>query len=340
MTVELVRERDRWDAYVERKAADRLYHLWVWREVIEETFGHRPYYLAATSNGEISGVLPLFFIRSRIFGNSLVSLPFFSYGGVLADDDQAREQLLAYAAGLATELGTQHVELRQGDECSLGWAGASEKVTMEVPLPGSVDEYFKKLGTERRTRLRSFLKNEYNVEWGGAEALPLFYKVFAVNMRNLGTPVYPEEFFANQIRRLPERIRILTLREGKHLVAAAFLTAHGGTLELPWAASLPDSRRKGAPMVLYWTLIKRAIEDGFRKVDLGRCTRGGGTYTFKRHWKPIERPLHWYYWLARGASIPNLRPDNPRFKFATEIWKRLPLMVANGLGPRLVRSIP
>lgn len=91
---------------------------------------------------------------------------------------------------------------------------------------------------------------------------------------------------------------------------------------------------------MYWEFIQKAIAERFNRIDLGRCSPGSGTYDFKRHWNPVERPLHWYYWLAGGASLPHLRPDNPKFKFATRIWKRLPLAVANGLGPRLVRSIP
>ena len=340
MTVEVLRTGERWDAYVTAAAPDRLYHLWVWREVIEETFGHRPYYLAALVDGNIRGVLPLIFIRSRIFGNALVSIPFFSYGGVLADNAQASEELLAYAAKLGTELGVEHVELRQGDACATAWTGIASKVTMEVPLPATADEYFNSLSTSRRKRLRYILKNQFRAEWGGLESLATFYRIFATNMRNLGTPVYPREFFANQLRRMPERIRVLTLHDGAQPVAAAFLTAHGATLELPWAASIPASRKKEAPMVMYWMIIQRAIEEGFRQVDLGRCTPGGGNYEFKRHWKPVERPLHWYYWLAPGASMPNLHADNPKFKLATELWKRLPLVIANGLGPRLVRSIP
>jgi FemAB-related protein (PEP-CTERM system-associated) len=340
VTVEVMRDGDRWDAYVRAAAPHRPYHCWVWREIVEETFGHRPYYLAAVADGRICGALPLIFIRSRIFGNALVSIPFFTYGGVVADNPDASDELLAYAAKLGSELGAQHVELRQGDELATHWAGTSSKVTMEVPLPATSDEYFNQLSTSRRKRLRYILKSQFHTEWGGLESVATFYRIFATNMRNLGTPVYPREFFANQLRRQPGRIRILTLRDGNRPVAAAFLTAHGDTLELPWAASLPESRKKEAPMVMYWTLIRRAIEEGFRKVDLGRCTPGGGNYEFKRHWKPVERPLHWYYWLAQGASLPNLHADNPKFRLATEIWKRLPLAIANGLGPHLVRSIP
>ncbi len=340
MNIEFVTHFAPWDEYALRMAPDDLYYRWAWREIIQETFGHEPYYLAAVEGGKISGVLPLVSIRSRLFGNSLVSMPFFSHGGILAETQQAREKLLSGAAELAGELHARHIELRQGDECEIPWVGQSFKVRMEINLPPTVDEYSSGLSSSRRKRIRYNLKQGFHAEWGGLEAVPIFYTIFATNMRNLGTPVYPREFFENQIRRFPDNIRILTLRDGTNPVAAAFLTAHRDTLELPWAASLPEARKREAPMVMYWTLIQRAIEDGFKKVDLGRCSPGSGNHVFKKHWNPVERPLHWYYWLAPGASIPQLRPDNSKFKLAVELWKRLPLRIANGLGPHVVRSIP
>jgi len=340
MNIELARTREPWDAYVDFAAPESHYHRWVWRDVIEETFGHQPYYLMAVEDGAIRGVLPLVSIRSRLFGNSLISIPFFSYGGVIADTATARESLLAGAADLGRELGARHIELRQGDESAMSWPMSSNKVTMEIQLPATIDDYCNQLSPSRRKKIRYGLKRGLRAEWGGPEALPTFYKIFATNMRNLGTPVYPSGFFENQMRLLRDKIRILSMWDGAKPVAASFVTSHRDAIELPWAASLPESRKKEAPMIMYWALIEKAIAEGFRRVDLGRCSPGSGTYEFKRHWNPVERPLHWYYWLAAKASIPRPRPDNPKFKFAINVWKRLPLVVANGLGPRLVRSIP
>ncbi len=338
MHIELASNRESWDAYIDSAAPESLYHRWVWREVIQETFGHQLYYLAAMQDGQICGVLPLVWIRSRLFGNSLVSIPFFSYGGVVADSDTVRESLLSSAAELGGELGARHIELRQGDQSAIAWPMLASKVTMEIHLPATVDEYCNQLSPSRRKRLRYNLKRGLRAEWGGEESLPTFYKIFAINMRNLGTPVYPKAFFENQMRSLRDNIRILSLWDGAKPVAAAFVTAYRDTIELPWAASLPESRKKEAPMLMYWALIEKAIIEGFHTVDLGRCTPGGGTYEFKQHWNPVERPLHWYYWLPGRALIP--QRDSASLKLATKVWKRLPLAIANGLGPRLVRSIP
>ena len=339
MDIELARRREPWDAYVDSAAPESLYHRWVWREVIGETFGHQPYYLTAVEDGVIRGILPLVSIRSRLFGNSLISIPFFSYGGVVADSKPIREDLLAAAVGLGRELGVRRIELRQGDECPMSWIGASHKVTMEIHLPTTVNEMWSRISSRMRNKIRQ-AENNLRVEWGDSDAVSAFYKVFATNMRNLGTPVYPRKFFVNQLRHLPGQIRILSVWDCDNPVAAAFVTSHRQTVEVPWLSSTPELRKKYSSVLMYWKVIERAIEEGFSKVDLGRCSPGSGTYEFKRHWNPVERPLHWYYWTEGGISIPQLRPDNPKFRLATRVWKRMPLVVANALGPRLVRSIP
>jgi hypothetical protein len=138
----------------------------------------------------------------------------------------------------------------------------------------------------------------------------------------------------------PNSIRILNLWSGNYPVAGAFLVAHGDTLELPWSASLPDSRKQYSHVLLYWTFLEWAIQNGFRRMDLGRCTPGGGTYEFKRHWVCDEKPMRWFYWVPSGGSLPEVRLDSKKFKLAVEAWKHLPLAIANRLGPHIVRALP
>ncbi len=329
-----------WDAYVEGNTESANYHRWRWQQVIESTFGHRGRYLAATDGGRICGVLPLVAIKSRLFGNSLVSVPFFSYGGVLADSDEARQRLLEKATDISRTLKTSRIELRQGPKTQCSWQETANKVSMEVPLPSTVDELWKRISTGLRNKVRKGQKSDLRVQWGGPEDIEHFYPVFAINMRNLGTPVYPKRWFEAIARAVPGCVRVLSLWDGQEAVASAFLVAYRGVLELPWSASVPDSRKKYSHVLMYWTFLEWAIQNGFRRMDLGRCTPGGGTYEFKRHFVCEEKPLHWYYWLPNGASVPELRPDNRKFKIAIEVWKRLPLAVANQLGPRIVRALP
>ncbi len=340
MNVDLCKTATAWDNYVAHSSNASNYHRWVWGQVIQETYGHTPYYLAAKNGESICGVLPLVSIRSRIFGNSLVSVPFFSYGGVLADSREAARLLTDAAQELAEEVGARHVELRQGSQLETSWADVAPKVTMEVELPATVEELSGRLSPKMRKRIRYASNHGLEAEWSEGEAVSQFYPIFATNMRNLGTPVYPRNWFANICQGVPGEIRILTLREQGQAVASAFVSIYRDTVELPWAASLPESREKFSPLLLYWTLLEWALKNGYRRVDLGRCTPGSGNYDFKRRWGCIEKPLHWYYWLAPGTPVPELRPDNARYRMAVRIWRHLPVRLTTALGPLVVRAIP
>jgi len=329
-----------WDSYVAEARDAAISHRWGWKEAVEETFEHRAYYLMAQTDGKIEGILPLIHMRSLLFGNFLVSVPFSSYGGVLANSVSARNELLSHAVELAKELKVAHIELRQGADCEMGWHESAKKLTVEVDLPGTVEDLWKEFSPKLRKRIRYARNHGLRAQSGGAEDLGSFYRVFAANMRNLGTPVYPRDWFENVCRRFPNHVRIFTIWEGQEVIAAAFVMIGRDGLELPWAASLPEAREKFSPLLLYCTLLEWGIENGYKRVDLGRCTRGSGNHQFKQHWSRNERALHWYYWMASDGPVPELRPDNPRYRLATSIWKRLPLAVANSLGPRIVRSIP
>jgi FemAB-related protein (PEP-CTERM system-associated) len=213
MNVEICADPLRWDAYVASVPEASNYHRWRWRDAIEETFGHKAYYFNAVDNGSVTGVLPLVHIKSRIFGQFLVSVPFFSYGGVLANTPDVAASLTAAAEELARQVGVRHIELRQGSELSTAWTSLAPKVTMEVELPGTVQELSDRLSPKMRKRIRFARKNGLEPQWGGPEALANFYPVFATNMRNLGTPVYPRSWFENICRHFPDQIRILTLLE-------------------------------------------------------------------------------------------------------------------------------
>jgi FemAB-related protein (PEP-CTERM system-associated) len=342
MKVDICQEPALWDAYVDASPEASNYHRWGWRQVIEATYGHQAYYLMALENGVLHGVLPLFLIRSRLFGHSLVSMPFFSYGGVLARSHEMQEKLLAKAVELGRDLGVRRIQLRQGSDSvsETGWYDATAKVTMRVSLSSSVEEHWRRISARLRKRIRYARKHGLTSQWGGGEAVDVFYPIFATNMRNLGTPVYPRSWFENMCRHNPASVKVLTLWDGGQPVAAGIVSLFREVAEWPWSATLPEARRKYAAVFLYWSLLEWAIENGYRVVDFGRCTPGSGNWEFKRHWNCEEKPLHWYYWLAPGARRPEMHADNPRYRLAVRVWQHLPLGVANWLGPRVVRSIP
>ena len=67
-------EESAWDCFVESAQDATPYHQLRWRDVITKSFGHSHYPAAIDDEGEWQGVLPLVHMRSRFFGNFLVSV--------------------------------------------------------------------------------------------------------------------------------------------------------------------------------------------------------------------------------------------------------------------------
>lgn len=329
-----------WDAYVAAHPAASHYHQSAWRTLIDREFGQRTYNLTAVSGADIRGVLPLVRLKSRLFGDFMVSMPYLNYGGVIADDDAARDALLDAAFALGTETGVSHIELRHAVSDMRGMPVREDKVAMILELPETIDALGQAIGSKRRSQVRRPLRENPQIHVGGAELVPVFYAVFARNMRDLGTPVYARSFFEAMCAQFPKDARIVAITIGDRPAAAAFLIGHREQLEIPWASTVRDFNNISINMLLYWEVLRYAIDAGYRRFDFGRSTVDAGTYRFKKQWGAEPLPLHWHYWLRDGGELPKLNPDNPKYRAAISAWQRLPLAVANRLGPRLVRNLP
>jgi FemAB-related protein (PEP-CTERM system-associated) len=329
----------KWDAYVETKPEASGYHRWVWRDVIHRSFGHQTRYLAALRDGEICGVLPLCILNSRLFGHFVVSLPFFNYGGVVADDDAAQAALLERAIALTGGEGASHLELRMTRPLSSDWVTKTNKVGLFLGLPDDPVELWDGFKAKLRSQIRRPEREGMTVRFGGAELLDDFYRVFSRNMRDLGTPVYDKSLFATILDAVPES-RIAVVDYQGMAVAAGFLIGHRGRLEIPWASTIRDFNRLAPNMLLYWKVLEWACQNGYQEFDFGRSTEGAGTYRFKRQWGAEPRPFYWCYWLADGGDLPEINPNNPKYKWPIVVWKKLPLCVTERVGPAIVRNLP
>lgn len=333
--------RAEWDAFVAAAPFAEVYHDYRWRTLIETVFRHECHYLLARdSTARVRGVLPLVRLRSRLFGDFMVSVPFFNYGGILADSFAAERALAAAAAKLGRELGVAHVELRHRARQSLDWPARADKVAMLLDLPATEDVLFKGFDSKLRAQIRRPQKAGATCRHGGAELLDDFYAVFARNMRDLGTPVYPRALFATVIDMLPEATRVFVVDLNGVPTAAGVVIFHRGTMEIPWASSLREANRDGVNMLLYWSALRHATVVGCRRFDFGRSSKDSGTYRFKQQWGAQPEQLRWHYWLAKGGMPPQINPDNPKYRVAIGLWKRLPLRAANALGPLIVRNLP
>lgn len=329
-----------WDNYVNAHPQASLYHLYCWRRIIAQSFGHPSFYLAArAADGTIHGVLPLLRLTSRLFGDFAVSVPFFNYGGPLADNAAIAAQLMTRAAAIANQHNLDHLEIRATHTLN-AWPARTDKVSMIRALPDSAAALDDEIGSKVRAQIKRAQQEHTEINYGHLDLLDDFYRIFAINMRDLGTPVYSKQFFRNILTALPDQSHLVVVRLDGKPVAAAFLLGYRDMMEIPWASTLRSANSSNMNMLLYRAVLGFCIERGYRFFDFGRSSQDSGTFKFKKQWGAIPVQHYWHYWLSSGGELPALKPDSPKFRLLVACWKKLPVVVANLLGPRIVKNLP
>ena len=269
----------------------------------------------------------------------MVSLPFFNYGGVIAENELIREKLVQAAISVSSDIGLSHIEFRDTRPFD-GLPVREDKVAMWLDLPDSEDALAKSLGAKRRSQIKRPQREHPTVLKGGAELLDDFYRVFSQNMRDLGTPVYSKVMFHEILHRFPKEAQIIVIRVEGQPAAVAFLFHHREITEVPWASTMRKFNAISINMLLYWEVLCESIQRGSSIFDFGRSTLDSGTYRFKKQWgaKPVQ--LYWHYALGAGQEMPSLSPSSGKYDLAIKVWQHLPLWLTKIVGPQIVRNLP
>ncbi len=337
VSVAAPRDRGVWESFVSARGDAAGYHAWDWQSVFATAFGHECVYLMARSGAHVEGILPLVHIRSLMFGNTLTSLPFLNYGGVMADSTDAAAALVRAAREEAERRRCGHVELRHVEPQFPSLPCKRHKVSMRLGLG---DRLWDGLDRKVRNQIRKAEKSGLTVERGGEELVGDFYTVFARNMRDLGTPVYSRRLFGEVLRTFPQRAQLHIVRLNREPVAAGVTYRTGQMVQLPWASSIREFNSLCPNVLLYWDAIQYAQATGAPVFDMGRSTPGEGTFKFKAQWGAAPVPLHWEYQLLTPGGMPNVSPANPKFQLAIALWQKLPVSLTTRVGPMIVRAIP
>jgi serine/alanine adding enzyme len=334
-----------WDAFVRAQPAASVYLLSGWVVLVRQLFKHDVYFIEARDSADtLIGILPL--IRQKsLLGNFATSLAFFNYGGPLCNSDVVAVALMSKAREMAASLSCSYLELRDRvPRPAVDWQLRTDKVSMVLALPKSFEALSKALGAKLRSQVKRADREEPTVRVGGGELVADFYNVFAHNMRDLGTPVYPIRFFEALVAAFPDYCKVVVTYSRGKPAAAGFLVIYNGFAEIPWAACHADAKPLGFNMKLYWEVLKFAVEQGCHSFDFGRSTIDAGTYKFKKQWGAQPVPLYWYRWERRAASV---RPADAGesgggglMRYAVPIWQRMPLRAANTIGPWISPYLP
>lgn len=332
-------DQARWDRFAEARPEATFFHLAGWREVIEESLGHRAFYVFAERGDEITGILPLIHVRSRLFGNRLTSTAFCDRGGPATVDEESRDLLLNEAVRLAADLDVDYLECRcappakSPDLLSRSDLYASFRKMLH-PDP---QENLKALHRKRRAMIRKGIGA--GLKSVVESSIDRHYKIFAVSVRNLGTPVLPRTYFKKLSQVFGKNCQITSIIHEQRAVASVMsfffrdevLAYHGG--------GLAEARDLAANDFMYWEVMRRACEQGIKWFDFGRSKIGTGAYEFKRNWGFEPDPLTYCYQLRRLKALPEVNPLNPKYQLLIALWKRMPLPISMALGPRIVRAL-
>ena len=351
VTVEKIRhdELSRWDYYVNNHPESNLYHLSSWMEVITKTYGHETIYIAARRGAKICGILPIVRLNHFIFGDSLTSIPFFDSGGIIADTPEIENMLLRKIYHIGLSLKTDKIELRSFSrikhfdsdlslskfyECKTSIQ--TSKVCMRLKLLSDSKKMMKSFKSKLRSQIRKPIKEGLKFQIGHTELLDDFYKVFLINMRDLGSPVHSKDFIANAVKAFPQSSRIVIVYKESEPVSGSIIIGFKHSLMNPWASSLRKYSRLSANMLLYWAMLEYACDNGYRYFDFGRSTPGEGTHRFKKQWGAKEFPLYWHQIVFKGEKNTT---QNSKFDTAIQYWKKLPVCVTKFLGPPIRKNI-
>lgn len=328
-----------WDEYVLTHPRATFFHLSGWQRILEETFSYRSFSFAATREGRVTGVFPLFLAPSLPFGRLLISMPLAVYGGVCADDEATESALLSHAKGMADQMGVRYLEIRNQSPLE-GMPVKDLYVTFRKEIFSDPEKNMAAVPRKQRRMIRQGEKYELAARLGGEELLADFYNVYAHSVRNLGTPVYPIGLFRNLLREFGASCRILAVFHEKRMVAAVMTFFFRDQVMPYYGGALREAFQYAANDFMYWSLLCYGAEQGYKVFDFGRSKKGSGSYDFKRHWGFEPTPLSYQYHLVQQKTLPNLSPANPKFALPIEIWKRMPLSLSRWLGPKIIRFFP
>ena len=340
MQIRYATEQDQpaWDEYVQKHPDGSVFHTSCWQQVIKDSFGHRNLSLLAEEQGMLVGVLPLFELKSRLFGHSLCSVPFAELGGPLAEDILISSALIENAVELAKPMGCAYVELKNKNGLE-GFPTKDLYVNFSREIFPEVDENLLAIPRKSRAAVRKGIKEGLTATFG-TDQFDDYYEIMAHSYHQLGTPIFAKQFFRTFLDVFNDDSSVMVVRNKEGMPIAGVLSFYYQDRLLPfYAGSLLEYRKLCPNDFMYWELMKDGCEKGYKVFDYGRSKVDTGSYSFKKHWGFEPTPLAYQYRLISAVEMPNLSPANPKYKRKIELWRKIPFPLTKIIGPPLAKYL-
>ena len=332
-------ESARIEAYVAATGGS-VFHRPAWLSAVEQGTGQRATGLLTELGDTITGWLPLTQVHSPLFGRALVSSGFAVAGGVLARNERSAQRLLTAAAELAARRACGTIELR-GPAQAAGWTAITGKhANFAADLAADDEAQLLAIPRKHRAEVRKGLAADLTVEIGAdCRVRDAHYAVYAESVRNLGTPVFPRSLFDAVLDAFGGDADILTVLHDGQPVTSVLSLYHGGAVMPYWGGGTRAARALRANERMYFELMRHARLRGCTRFDFGRSKTGSGPYHYKKNWGFSPEPLTYATWTAPGVAARNVDPASEEYSARIEAWKRLPLPLANRIGPWIARGL-
>lgn len=328
----------KWDQFVASCPEATFFHLSGWQKIMVNTLSHSAYFLYAEIDGMIQAVLPMAEVKSWLFGHSLVSLPFAVYGGIASSNPIATQALIFEAQKLANKLDVDYIEWRNLTKSFKDSPYQDLYVTFRKPIAVEVSENMNAIPRKQRAMIRKGIKQGLSSRID--QSADNFFELYADNMHRHGTPALSKHYFNALKFEFGNHCEILTVYTPQGQALSSVMSFYFRNEVLPfYAGDIPVARDLAANDFKYWELMRRACERNIKIFDYGRSKIGTGSYEFKKNWGFTPEPLFYEFTLLKSSDIPRNNPSNKKFKYLIAGWKKLPINVANYLGPLIVRNL-
>lgn len=337
-----VQDCARIDAFVAQHPDSTPFHRTAWLKGVAAGTGQKAFCLIAeTSTGVIEAMVPAHAVGSPLFGRALVSSGFAVGGGILANSQSVAERLADAVWDLAQAQKCPSVELRGGALPQSGWIIKGDAhANFARGLTADDEAELLAIPRKQRAEVRKGLDKALVIETGSSTRdLDWHYAVYSESVRNLGTPVFPKALMAQILKAFGDDADILTVLSDGQPVASVLSLYHNGAVMPYWGGGVHQARALRANDIMYYALMNHARKRGCTSFDFGRSKVGSGAYSFKKNWGFEPQPLSYAVRTADGEEPRDVNPNSPKYKAKIAMWQKLPLPVANLIGPWIAKGL-
>jgi len=331
------KDTEKWDEFVLSCPEATFFHRAGWQKVINQALGHKTYFLYAELNGRIQGILPLAEINSYLFGHSLSSLPFCVYGGIAAISEQARTALDQAAQALASQLKTDYLEYRNLLVLHPDWPTKDLYVTFRKEIHPEIEKNMQAIPRKQRAMVRKGIKS--GLQSAIDQDTDRFFAAYSASVHRLGTPVFSKKYFCLLKKTFTDDCELLTITKDGRTISSVMSFYFRDEVLPYYGGGTGEARNLAGNDFMYWELMRRACERGYKIFDFGRSKRNTGSFDFKKNWGFEPQQLHYEYQLNQAKKIPDHNPLNPKYQIFIKAWQKMPLAVANLIGPHIVKNL-